>query len=77
MPRAIVAAHFLKRYGIWQRLKDLSPRAFRSRLRTIAFRKRQSVVTDSRDRDYLVNYYRDDIRKLSNLLNRDLRHWLS
>ncbi|MGI9070357.1 MAG: sulfotransferase family protein [Bryobacteraceae bacterium] len=77
VPRAVVFAHFLKRYGVWQRLKKLSPRVFRSHLRTIAFRKRRSLVMDSKDRDYLLDYYRDDILKLSNLLDRDLRHWLT
>jgi hypothetical protein len=32
---------------------------------------------DSKDRDYLRDYYRDDILNLSNLLNRDLRHWVT
>lgn len=32
---------------------------------------------DRKDRDYLVDYYRDDIRKSSNLLERDLHDWLS
>ncbi|MGI8960180.1 MAG: sulfotransferase [Bryobacteraceae bacterium] len=77
VPRAVAVAHFLKRYGVWQHLKDLTPLAFRSRLKTIAFRKRKSLVMDSSDRDYLLNYYRDDVRKLAALLDRDLRHWVT
>jgi hypothetical protein len=77
VPRAVVFAPFLKRYGVWQRFKELSPRIFRSQLRKIAFRKRRSLVMDSRDRAYLRDYYRDDILKLSNLLGRDLHHWLT
>ena len=77
VPRVVGVAHFLKRYGVWQRFKELSPRIFRSRLRKIAFRKRRSLLMDRRDRAYLRDYYRDDIRKLSNLLDRDLRHWLT
>jgi Sulfotransferase family len=77
VPRAVGVVHLLKRYGVWQHLKTLSPRAFRSHLRTVAFRKRKSIVMDSKDRDYLVGYYRDDIRKLSALVDRDLRHWVT
>ncbi|MFL6351182.1 MAG: sulfotransferase family protein [Bryobacteraceae bacterium] len=77
IPRAIAIAHFLKKYGVWQHLKKLSPRAFQSHLQAIAFRKRSSLVMESRDREYLRDYYREDILNLSNLLDRDLRHWLT
>jgi Sulfotransferase family len=30
---------------------------------------------DDRDRSYLASFYGDDVRKLSQLLNRDLSHW--
>jgi sulfotransferase family protein len=30
---------------------------------------------DDRDRSYLTSFYRDDVRKLAGLLNRDLSHW--
>jgi hypothetical protein len=77
VPRSIPIAHFLKRYGIWQRMKGPTPLAFRSHLRRIAFRKRESLVMDERDRQYLLDYYRDDIKKLSNLLDCDLSGWLN
>jgi hypothetical protein len=77
VPRAVVLAYFLKKYGLWQHFKKLSPPSFHSRLRAIAFRERRSLVMDRRDRDYLLDYYRDDIRRLSNLLDRDLAHWLT
>jgi hypothetical protein len=73
--RSISIAYFLKRYGIWEHVKG--PRAFRTRLGHIAFKKRNSLVMDVRDRQYLLDYYRDDIKKLSNLLDRDLSTWLN
>jgi hypothetical protein len=30
---------------------------------------------DDRDRSYLASFYRDDVRKLAGLLDRDLSHW--
>ncbi len=75
--RAVAVAHFLKWCGAWRHLKNVSPRMFRPRLRAIAFRKRKSLAMDRQDRKYLVEYYRDDIGKLSKLLDRDLSSWLT
>jgi Sulfotransferase family len=77
IPRSIEMAYFLKRYGIWQRVKDMSPPALRSRLRVVAFRNRESLVMDAESRKRLAAYYEDDVRQLSNLLGRDLAAWLS
>jgi hypothetical protein len=43
----------------------------------MAFQRGRTIVIDPRDRQFLVGYYRDDIRKLESLLNRDLSAWLS
>lgn len=74
--RSFAVSHFLKRYGIWQRLRTLSPRFLVPQLRALAFRKRQSVKMTHEDRQLLIDYYKDDVKKLSGLLNRDLQHWL-
>ena len=57
--------------------RALVPAALRPRLRSLTFRDRKSLVLDPADRRFLVDYYRDDIRKLSSLLNRDLSAWES
>ena len=76
VPRSIAISYLLKRYGVWQRVKELSPRALRSVLRALAFRRRKSLVMDPEDRAYLIDYYEEDMRNLANLLDRDLRDWL-
>jgi hypothetical protein len=76
VPRAIAAGYFLKKYGVWQRARDLSPGALRPILRTLVFKKRPAVMMDPEDRRYLVDYYREDIGKVSSLLDRDLSAWL-
>ena len=47
-----------------------------ARMRTVVFKPRTALTMDTRDRNYLNDYYRDDVRKLSTLLNRDLSAWL-
>lgn len=44
-------------------------------LRKLLFR-RGSPIMDAKDRQYLLDYYREDITNLALLLNRDLSAWL-
>jgi hypothetical protein len=76
VPRLVAASHVLKKYGIWPRLTKLTPRAIRPALRSMAFRRRNSLVMNSNDRQRLIAYYQEDVRKLSALMNRDLSAWL-
>ncbi len=76
VPRFLAISRFLKRIGTWQCLKRLSPNALVPHLRTVAFRHRRSLTMDRADRNFLVEYYREDVQKLSGLLDRDLGAWL-
>jgi hypothetical protein len=76
IPRIVSASYFLRKYGIWPRLTKLSPKAIRPLLKNVAFRRHSSLVMNSRDRQCLLSFYQEDIRKLSALLNRDLSGWL-
>ena len=77
VPQFVKAAYFLKRYGLWQRVKRWSPRFLERALRAAAFRKRANLALSPEDRQTLQAYYRDDILRLADLLNRDLGAWLS
>jgi sulfotransferase family protein len=55
--------------------KVASP-ALRSSIRRIVFRPRRHFALEPADRSRLVHLYRDDIRGLSALLDRDLDAWL-
>jgi len=68
--------YLLKRSHIWPSLKGFMPRAMRSRLRSLAFQRGKPPVMDPGDRQYMIQYYREDIRKLAALLGRDLSRWL-
>jgi len=76
MPRHVNASHYLKAAGVWQRARQLCPPALLPLARRLAHRPRKAVVMDSRDRAFLLAYYREDVLKLADLLNRDLSDWL-
>lgn len=75
-PRLPGLSYFLKRYNVWYPLRAMVPPRLRPSLSKIAFRRDRSLTMDPRDRRYLVDYYREDIRQLAALLDRDLSRWL-
>ena len=77
MPRSIAMGYALKKSGVWQRAKTLTPQALRPFARRLVFRDRKALRMDRTDRRYLVDYYREDIQSLSQLLNRDLSGWMA
>jgi hypothetical protein len=77
VPRSYAVNRSLKAMGLWQAGRRLLPAALRSYARRLAFRRREAFRLDPADRQYLLDFYREDIRKLSGLLNRDLSSWLA
>ena len=76
IPRFATIHYLLNKYDIGRRVNELSPRAFQPLYRTLAFRRRESLAMEPSDKAYLIGYYREDIQKLSSLLDRDLQSWL-
>ena len=76
IPRFNAAAYLLKKWGAWPYLRALAPRPLGPRLRSLLVRPRGSLEMDPQDRALLTDYYRDDIRKLAVLLDRDFSSWL-
>jgi hypothetical protein len=77
VPRFGAAVAMLREAGIWPYLSKWVPVSLRPRLRSLAIRPRESLIMDSRDHAYLAEYYRDDVERLSSLLDRDCRGWLA
>jgi len=75
-PRALIGYYFLRKSGIAPRLKRLVPKTVREGVRRCLFQTRDSLRIAAPDRRYLCDYYRDDVQKLSSLLDRDLGAWL-
>jgi hypothetical protein len=76
VPRAPAPAYFLKKYGIWQQAKKWIPGALQPFVRSTVLRERKTVTMEPQDRQYLIDYYREDVQRLACLLNRDLQTWL-
>ena len=75
-PRVLTSYYLFSRSGIAPRLKALAPKAIRDGVRTLLLKSPGSLRMDVADRRYLCDYYRDDVRNLSSLLDRDLGAWL-
>jgi len=78
VPRSIASYSLLKRSGIGQQIKSAIPQPVWQRLKSLLFKQAPSAAgLDPRDRSLLQDYYRDDIGRLSRLVDRDLSSWLS
>ena len=76
VPRFLVLGRFLKKTGVWQRGAKLTPSLLRPFLQKLAVKPRDTLKVSLADRQFLQNYYRDDILRLEELLGRDLSAWL-
>jgi len=56
-------------------IRKIIPPALRKIIREKVFTLDRTVMQNE-DKEYLKNYYKDEIFKLENFINRDLSHWL-
>jgi hypothetical protein len=75
VPR-MAAIGWLKRYGLWAAAARVVTTSLRPLIRRSLIRKPGTTRMDPADRHYLVDFYREDIRKLASLLGRNLDAWL-
>jgi hypothetical protein len=76
VPRSLGFGYFLKKHQVWQRAAKMRPSPCRSIVKKLLVRPAGATAVNPRDREFLLDYYRDDIRKLADLLGRDLTAWL-
>jgi Sulfotransferase domain len=76
-PRFPALNLMLKRFEITYALNDAVPSALRPVIRKFLFQHGAALKIDPGDRQYLVDYYREDVMKLAALLDRDLSMWLA
>ena len=72
----VKAVGVLRQSAIWHAVKGKIPPGLRAGLRALAFRRGRALAMEPADREFLIDYYRGDIRNLAALLNRDLSAWL-
>jgi len=75
VPR-VGAAAWLRRSGFWEAAAHLTPLRLRPHIRRTLVRKPAAERMDPADRQYLVEFYREDVRKLERLLGRELDSWM-
>jgi hypothetical protein len=69
--------YILHQLGIINKAKQLVPRKWREPFKRLMFKPAAAAPKmTAEERAFLVNYYREDILKLAQLLNRDLQNWL-
>jgi hypothetical protein len=76
VPRSFGLNRFLRQSGIRDLAGTLVSPALRGVMSTAVFRPRTAMALDPLDRTRLVDFYRDDIGKLSTLLGKNLSEWL-
>jgi hypothetical protein len=77
VPRWMDAARVLKETGAWDSVKQAVPERMMSAVKRLAFKRRGAMKIDAEDRAEVLDYYREDIAKLSSLLNREFKSWLT
>ena len=70
------AVGYLRQSAVWPSVKGWIPPGWLAALRRLAFQRGRELVMSAEDRRFLIDYYRDDIRQLAALLDRDLSAWL-
>ena len=76
LPRMTGFSQTLRRNGIWDKIKNLTPAPIKPFVRNLAYRKAGSVKMSAHERAFLIYYYEEDIIKLAKILKRDLSAWL-
>lgn len=75
-PRSLTANYVLRKSHARERLQAAIPDGLKSRLRSLLYKPPGSLAMEARDREFLRDFYREDVTKLASLLNRDLESWL-
>lgn len=66
----------MKKVGIFIKIMNMIPEKITKRLKSLLMSSDTLPRLSSNDREALLPYFSDDIKKLSTLINRDLSHWL-
>jgi hypothetical protein len=72
----LAAIGWLKRLGFWQTAARVTPSSLRPLIHRALIRRPGATRMDPADRQFLVNFYREDIGRLASLVGRNLDPWL-
>jgi hypothetical protein len=74
--RLVKPSQVLRRVGMWQMFKRLTPTPIKSFVRNAVYRPTGSLSLEPEDKAMILGFYRSDIHRLEGILNRDLSAWL-
>jgi hypothetical protein len=78
IPKLKWVNYFLHQSGLISWAKNVLPKSWREPFKQWMYKKGPDMpVMKPEERAFLVNYYREDILKLQELINRDLSKWLT
>ncbi len=71
--------YWINQFGIISWAKRKFPRSWRSKFKKLMYTEDKEKIPEmsKHEKDYLINYYKEDVLKLEELLNKDLSHWLA
>lgn len=75
-PRFVRLNHLITKYGLKKKAFRLIPKAYKEKVKALFFTDKGVPTLSDEDRDFLREYYRQEICDLSKLLKRDLNVWL-
>ncbi len=75
--RMVKPTQMLRRTGVWEVAKRLTPNRLRVAMRDTIFKPAGSVRMSPEDRALMLEFYRNDIHRLEEILGRELSAWLS
>jgi hypothetical protein len=75
--RLLKPTQVMRRLGVLQMCKRITPAPILSFARTAVYRPHGSVKMTPEDRTLMLDFYRNDIRRLEEILGRDLGTWFA
>jgi len=76
MPRFGKLNYFMTRIGIYGLIKRLFSSGVKEKMKQVLYTRKSIPTITQEEKNRLINYYREDVEKLSALLHRDLSAWL-
>jgi hypothetical protein len=76
MPRFGKLNYFLTQTGLYTLSKKVIPDNFKQKVKDIFYSKKTIPKITSQEKEWLINYYREDVNKLALLIGKDLSAWL-
>ena len=76
IPRALRVSQMLRRSNVWRGIRRMVPAKLRPAAKKLMYQRPGTLCMSASERAFLVDHYRDDIRRLEALLDRDLPGWL-